>query len=349
MRLLNHPHIVKLFEVLATKTKIYFVMEYVKGGELFDKVAKGRFSEDLSRRYFQQLISAISYCHSHGVFHRDLKPENVLLDENGDLRVSDFGLSAVTSQIGNDGMLHTLCGTPAYVAPEILAKQGYDGAKIDVWSSGVILFVLNAGYLPFNDQNLMAMYRKIYTGSFRVPRWTSPDMKRFISRLLDPNPETRITVDGIVNDPWFKKGYHTNVKAEVVEGYFGNGKDEKGEFDFLNAFDLISYSSGLDLSHLFPESNSFDEERFISNESPEKLVEKIEQIAKRETETVTVTTKGWNILIKGQKGNLLLTVCINRLTEDLSIVEVRSFDDISGKKLRDLIKCRESPVLSESQ
>ena len=99
MSRLHHPNIVRLHEVLATKTKIYFVMEFVKGGELFARISKGRFSEDLSRRYFQQLVSAVGYCHSRGVFHRDLKPENLLLDENGNLKVSDFGLSAVRDQV----------------------------------------------------------------------------------------------------------------------------------------------------------------------------------------------------------------------------------------------------------
>lgn len=130
MRRLRHPNIVMLFEVLASKSKIYFVMEFVKGGELFTKISKGKFTEDLSRKYFHQLISAVGYCHSRGVYHRDLKPENLLIDENGDLKVSDFGLSAVTGQIHNDGLLHTLCGTPAYVAPEVLSKKGYDGVKV---------------------------------------------------------------------------------------------------------------------------------------------------------------------------------------------------------------------------
>ncbi|PWA37846.1 calcium/calmodulin-dependent/calcium-dependent protein kinase [Artemisia annua] len=167
MRRLRHPNIVKLYEVLATKTKIYFVMELVKGGELFAKVAKTRLSESQSRKYFQQLISAIEYCHSRGVYHRDLKPENLLIDENGNLKVSDFGLSAVTAQIKDDGLLHTLCGTPAYVAPEILTKRGYNGSKADLWSCGVILFVLTAGYLPFNDPNLMMLYKKIYRGDYQ--------------------------------------------------------------------------------------------------------------------------------------------------------------------------------------
>ncbi|KAJ6365774.1 hypothetical protein OIU76_030533 [Salix suchowensis] len=169
MRRLRHANIVKLHEVLATKGKVYFVMEYAKGGELFAKISKGRFSEDLSRRYFQQLITAVGYCHARGVFHRDLKPENLLLDENMNLKITDFGLSAVTEQVRPDGLLHTLCGTPAYVAPELLAKKGYDGAKVDIWSCGVVLFVLIAGYLPFNDTNLMAMYRKIYKGQYRFP------------------------------------------------------------------------------------------------------------------------------------------------------------------------------------
>ncbi|KAM7272660.1 hypothetical protein ACFE04_027323 [Oxalis oulophora] len=128
----RHPNIVQLHEVLATKTQIYFVMEFAKG-----------------------------------LFHRDLKPENLLLDENWDLKVSDFELSVrVKDQARLDALLHTLCGTPAYVAPEILGKKGYHGAKLDIWSCGVILFVLNAGYLPFNEANLMMMYRKIYNGEF---------------------------------------------------------------------------------------------------------------------------------------------------------------------------------------
>ncbi|KAL2508954.1 CBL-interacting serine/threonine-protein kinase 11 [Forsythia ovata] len=122
MHRLNHLHIVKLFEVLATKIKIYFVIEFVKGGELFAKVAKGQFGEDLSRKHFQQLISALSYCHSCSVYHRSLKLKNLLLDENGDLKVSDFGFLPVTEQIYPDGLLHTLCGTLVYVAPEIWPK-----------------------------------------------------------------------------------------------------------------------------------------------------------------------------------------------------------------------------------
>ncbi|KAF6174360.1 hypothetical protein GIB67_027831 [Kingdonia uniflora] len=344
MHLLNHPHIVKLSEVLATKTKIYFVMEFVKGGELFSKVAKGKFSEDLSRRYFQQLISAVGYCHSHGVFHRDLKPENLLLDENGDLKVSDFGLSAVTEQIRNDGMLHTLCGTPAYVAPEILVKRGYNGAKVDIWSCGVILFVLTAGYLPFNDPNLMVMYRKIYKGEFKCPKWISPELRRFMSRLLDTNPETRITVDDIFRDPWFKKGYR---EVKFIEEDFGL-KDHREDRN-LNAFDLISFSTGFDLSGLFDLSescNSGQGERFISAVSQEKIIEKFDELATREN--VVVRKKEGKLVLVGQNGNLIVATEVYHLTESLVVVEVRSYESSWKEKLSQeldsLIYKPESPL-----
>jgi carbon catabolite-derepressing protein kinase len=317
MSKLNNPNIVKLHEVLATKTKIYFVMDFIKGGELFAKVAKGRFTEDLSRKYFQQLISAVGYCHSRGVFHRDLKPENLLLDENANLKVSDFGLSAVTGQIRPDGLLHTLCGTPAYVAPEILTKKGYDGAKVDVWSCGIVLYVLTAGYLPFNDPNLMAMYKKIYKGEYRCPKWFSPELKRFLSRLLDTNPETRITVHEILRDPWFKKGYKgANFYDEEV-------KVEEFKFKDLNAFDIISFSSGLDLSGLFDDSVDDRLQRFVSSELPENIVEKIEEFAKVENLRVK-SKKDWCVELGGQNGNLAFGVDVYRLTEKLVIVEAKS-------------------------
>ncbi|WJX37125.1 CBL-interacting serine/threonine-protein kinase 11 [Trifolium repens] len=324
MSRLHHPHIVRLHEVLATKTKIYFIMDFVRGGELFAKISKGRFSEDLSRRYFHQLISAVGYCHSRGVFHRDLKPENLLLDENGNLKVSDFGLSAVRDQIRPDGLLHTLCGTPAYVAPEILAKRGYDGAKVDVWSCGVVLFVLAAGYLPFNEQNLMVMYRKIYKGEFRCPRWMSTDLRRFLSKLLDTNPETRITVDGMTRDPWFRKGYK---QIKFHEEDYGSGyelgfgcKGDGSEVLNLNAFDIISFSSGLDLSGLFGEFDGV--ERFVLRELPEKILEVVEEVGAAEGMTLR-WKKECGVELEGLSGKFGIEIEVYRLTAEVAMVEVR--------------------------
>ncbi|GLU17859.1 hypothetical protein SLE2022_342100 [Rubroshorea leprosula] len=350
MRRLHHPHVLNLFEVLATKTKIFLVMEFAKGGELFTRIAKGRFSEDLSRRYFQQLISAVGYCHSRGVFHRDLKPENLLLDENWDLKVSDFGLSAVKDQIRPDGLLHTLCGTPAYVAPEILAKKGYDGAKVDVWSCGVVLYVLQAGYLPFNDPNLMVMYRKIYKGEYRFPKWTSPDLRRFLSRLLEPNPDSRITVDEILHDPWFREGYK-EIKLHWEEF---DPKPESDKDKCLNAFHIISFSTGFDLSRLFNDPvEQVHQERLVSAEEPERIIEKIEEVARSENVTVRKSEE-WGVTLVAQNGNFVVDVEINRLTEELVVVEIKRREMDAGSsqqiwkdklrpKLNDLVYKPELP------
>ncbi|XP_076939761.1 CBL-interacting serine/threonine-protein kinase 14-like [Bidens hawaiensis] len=319
MRRLRHPNIVHLHEVLANQKKIYFVLEFAEGGELYSKVAKCRFSEDLSRRYFQQLISAVGYCHSRGVYHRDLKLENLLLDEKWNLKVTDFGLSAVTSYQNQIQSLHTMCGTPAYVAPEILAKKGYDGAKVDVWSCGIILYVLNTGYLPFNDPNLMVMYRKIYNGEFRVPKWMSTELKRFLSRLLDTNPET---IKEIINDPWFRVGYKD---AEFFSDHFEmKHRDEDGRHSglrSLNAFDIISFSSGYNLSGLFGDEDGG--EMFLSKVAAEEIIEKVVHAAEEERLTVAARKKWWLKVDGGHSCNFTLTVEVKRLTGDIMVVEVR--------------------------
>ncbi|KAF8042071.1 hypothetical protein BT93_A0616 [Corymbia citriodora subsp. variegata] len=300
MRLIRHPHVVELHEVMATKTKIYFVMEYAKGGELFNKVAKGKLKEDSARRYFQQLIAAVDYCHSRGVCHRDLKPENLLLDENGNLKVSDFGLSALAESKRQDGLLHTTCGTPAYVAPEVINRRGYDGSKADIWSCGVILFVLLAGYLPFHDSNLMEMYRKIGKAEFKFPNWFAPDVRRLLSKILDPNPNTRISMTKIMESSWFRKGLDSRticIVREVKEqppldadALFGpdegensitESKQEPSRLSNLNAFDIISYSAGFDLSGLFEGVDQRKEVRFTVNKPASTIISKLEDIAKR--------------------------------------------------------------------
>lgn len=191
MKMVRHPNVVRLHEVLSSREKIYIVLEFVSGGELFDEIVhQGRLSEERSRKYFQQLIDAVDYCHGKGVSHRDLKPENLLLDASGNLKISDFGLSALPHQIREDGLLHTVCGTPNYVAPEVLENKGYDGAVADMWACGVILFVLMSGYLPFNEADLKTLYDKIQRADFFCPAWFSPDAKSLISKILDPNPRT---------------------------------------------------------------------------------------------------------------------------------------------------------------
>ncbi|KAI3695056.1 hypothetical protein L1987_78044 [Smallanthus sonchifolius] len=336
MRRLRHHNIVRLQEVLANQKKIYFVLEFAKGGELYSKVSKHRFSEDLSRRYFQQLISAVRYCHSRGVYHRDLKLENLLLDENWTLKVTDFGLSALTYTQDNR-LFHTMCGTPAYVAPEILAKKGYDGAKVDIWSCGIILFVLNAGYLPFNDSNVIVMYRKICKGEYHVPRWMSSELKRFLSRLLDTNPQTRITIDEIINDPWFTIGYKD---TKSCSDHF---EIKDGDLKSLNAFDLISFSSGCNLSGLFGDNEGG--EMFLSTASPEEIVGRVVGAAEEERLTVVVKKKWCVRFDGGQFRNFTLTVEVKRLTVDIMVVEVR-WRECEGESSTEMWKGRLRPRLS---
>lgn len=341
LRRLCHPNIIHLHEVLASRSKIYMVLELVKGGELFDRVSNaGRLSENLCRHYFQQLIAAVGYCHSRGVFHRDLKLENLLLDENGDLKVSDFGLSAIPDQVQADGLFHTLCGTPAYVAPEILAKKGYSAVAVDIWSCGIILFVLVAGYLPFNDSNLMEMYRKIYRGEFRCPKWTSSELRHLIGRLLDKNPETRITVDEILAHPWFRKGldekkltamasFHTEVAADE---YYKISKAEAvdAEKRQLNAFDIIGFSSGVNLSGLF---GARERERFVSGETPEAVLRRVEETGRNEG--LVVSRKGEKgrvgVTLRGQNGNLVVGLEVYRLSDDLTVLEIQRGRFMEGR------------------
>ncbi|GAB2301215.1 CBL-interacting serine/threonine-protein kinase 12 [Dionaea muscipula] len=366
LRRVRHPNIVQLFEIMATKSKIYFVMEFVRGGELFNKVAKGRLKEEVARRYFQQLISAVGFCHARGVYHRDLKPENLLLDENGDLKVSDFGLSAVSDQIRQDGLFHTFCGTPAYVAPEVLARKGYDASKVDIWSCGVILFVLMAGYLPFNDQNIMAMYRKIYKGEFRCPRWFSPELARLLQRLLDTNPETRMTIPEIMENRWFKKGFK-HVKFYIEDDKLCRLQVDDDDIDSmsdmsesdtevetrrlpvpgmprpasLNAFDIISFSRGFDLSGLFDEGG--EGSRFVSGAPVSKIISKLEEIAR--VVSFTVRKKDCRVSLEGSregvKGPLTIAAEIFELTPSLVVVEVRKkggdkgeYDDFCNRELK---------------
>ncbi|XP_031264575.1 CBL-interacting protein kinase 2-like [Pistacia vera] len=344
MRLVKHPNVVELYEVMASKTKIYFVMEYVKGGELFNKVAKGKLKEDVARKYFQQLICAVDYCHSRGVCHRDLKPENLLLDEQGNLKVSDFGLSALAETKHQDGLLHTTCGTPAYVAPEVINRKGYDGSKADIWSCGVILYVLLAGYLPFHDSNLMELYRKIGKAEFKFPTWFSQEVRRFLSKILDPNPCTRISMAKIMENSWFRKGlekpivYETEGKeltplnADAVFNLNGNSsttaelKTELAKPCNLNAFDIISFSAGFDLSGLFEERERRREMRFTSNKPASTIISKLEDIAKRLRLKVRKIDGG---LLKmegskeGRKGVLGIDAEIFEITPHFHLVEVK--------------------------
>ncbi|KAG7995660.1 hypothetical protein I3843_01G121200 [Carya illinoinensis] len=347
LKLLKHPNVVRLHEVLASKTKIYMVLEYVTGGELFDRIAsKGRLKENVGRKVFQQLIDAVSYCHTKGVFHRDLKLENVLIDARGSIKISDFGLSALPQHLRGDGLLHTTCGSPNYIAPEILANRGYDGATSDIWSCGVILYVILTGQLPFDDRNLAVLYQKIFKGDTQIPTWLSPGAQNLIRRILDPNPLTRITTEDIKADEWFKQGYspanpdddediHIDDEAFSIHEVPSEGEKSPGSPTLINAFQLIGMSSCLDLSGFFEKEDVSERKiRFTSNHTAKDLLEKIENI---------VTEMGFSVLKKNGRlkvmqehkglksmGSLSVAAEVFEISPSLYVVELRkSYGDSS--------------------
>lgn len=203
LRLLRHPHIIKLYEVIKSKDEIIMVMEFA-GKELFDYIVqKGRMDEDEARKFFQQIISAVDYCHRHKIVHRDLKPENLLLDENMDIKIADFGLSNIMTD-GN--FLKTSCGSPNYAAPEVISGRLYAGPEVDVWSCGVILYVMLCGRLPFDDESIPELFQKISSGSYSIPDYVSPGARSLLRRMLVVDPLMRIDVESIMQDPWFRGG-----------------------------------------------------------------------------------------------------------------------------------------------
>ncbi|PKA66206.1 SNF1-related protein kinase catalytic subunit alpha KIN10 [Apostasia shenzhenica] len=202
LRLFMHPHIIRLYEVIETHSDIYVVMEYVKSGELFDYIVeKGRLQENEARRFFQQIISGVEYCHRNMVVHRDLKPENLLLDSKSNVKIADFGLS----NIMRDGhFLKTSCGSPNYAAPEVISGKLYAGPEVDVWSCGVILYALLCGTLPFDDENIPNLFKKIKGGIYTLPSHLSPSARDLIPRMLVVDPMKRMTIREIREHPWFQ-------------------------------------------------------------------------------------------------------------------------------------------------
>ncbi|KAJ3322435.1 Serine/threonine-protein kinase par-1 [Blyttiomyces sp. JEL0837] len=205
LKLLNHPHIVKLYDVAETEREIVLSMEYVEGGELFDFiVAHTRLPEKVARKVFRQILSAVDYCHSSSIIHRDLKPENVLLDSEKTVKIIDFGF---VNLYDPEDVLKTFCGSPYYASPEMILGRKYIGPEVDIWSLGVILFALLAGKLPFRDANQKHLYRKITTSSFEMPSCIEPDSADLIRRMLKPDPSERATLEQVMNHRWTVAGY----------------------------------------------------------------------------------------------------------------------------------------------
>ncbi|GLT99493.1 hypothetical protein SLE2022_169300 [Rubroshorea leprosula] len=314
-RLQDHPNVLKIHEVMATKTKIYLVMELASGGDLEKVLRRGRLKVSDVGKYFSQLVSALCFCHQNGIAHRDVKPQNLLLDQNGNLKVSDFGLSALPEQLKN-GLLHTSCGTPAFAAPEVLMRRPYRGTKADAWSCGVILFNMLTGSLPFDYRNQAIMYNQMCRRQYELPSWVSKHARDIIRQLLDPTPSTRLSLERLMETSWYKS---LVPKPERQSIFLGRKSKHEIVCSEVNAFDIISLSSGLDLSGLF-QGEKRKEKRYTSTASVESVVERVREVGERLGYKVESGKKGVVGLRKGRVG---LVVEVTEVAKSFLLVEVK--------------------------
>ncbi|XP_074650689.1 MAP/microtubule affinity-regulating kinase 3-like isoform X2 [Tubulanus polymorphus] len=215
MKLLDHPNIVKLFEVIETEKTLYLVMEYASGGEVFDYlVAHGRMKEKEARAKFRQIVSAVQYCHQKHIVHRDLKAENLLLDADMNIKIADFGFS---NEFTPGNKLDTFCGSPPYAAPELFQGKKYDGPEVDVWSLGVILYTLVSGSLPFDGQNLKELRERVLRGKYRIPFYMSTDCENLLKKFLVLNPARRCSLENIMKDKWMNIGFEEDELKPFIE------------------------------------------------------------------------------------------------------------------------------------
>lgn len=339
MRLLKHPNIVELKEVMATKTNIYLVMEYVGGGDLYTYIIKqGTLSENLARKFFQQLITAVDFCHSRGVCHRDLKLENILLDPNGtNVKICDFGLATSTCPGGKDDnnsdvLLYTACGAIAYMAPEIITREKYDGKKADIWSCGVILYTLLAGYPPFQDESQRLLLRKIRVGKYDFPLGFPKEVEDLIKKIMVKNPSERILMSEIMTTPWFRRGLGGSYECDSSL-YCSSPESSFNAFHFM-----LSMASGLDLSGLFESHKRTLGSLFVTKYSTKEVMEKVEKMAKglkyeaRKEKESRVVLKGGEV---GRRGRLVVGVEVFVVSLEVRVVEFskRAGDAIEYLKL----------------
>ena len=299
LKKIRHKNIIQLYDIMESKTNLYFVMEYCKGGELFDYIVqKRRLTEKEACIFFHQIINGIEYLHNQGIIHRDLKPENLLLDDKNQIKISDFGLSTFYTK---DNFLQTACGTPSYAPPEMLEGLQYDGEASDIWSCGIILYAMLCGALPFTESKEDIIVEKIKNHEYKIPDYLSKEAQDILNHILKINPQERFNIEAIKKHPWFNivkphliKGISVdNIKIPVDDNIlnivknYGFDPDEcrelllKNKFCSLTSIYYLSLKKfvregGKSISDL--ESDLFEE--YINN--PNNYIEKSENINEKE-------------------------------------------------------------------
>ena len=202
---LNHINVIYVYQIIENSENYYIIMEYCEKGELFDYIVENQYlTEDESSIFFYQLINGVEHIHNKGIAHRDLKPENLLLTKNKILKIIDFGLSHNIKD--NNCLLSTKCGSPSYASPEIITRKFYDGFKTDIWCCGIILYAMLCGYLPFEGENNDELFQNILICKPEFPNFLSENSKRLIIKILNPNPDERISINDIKKDDFYLKG-----------------------------------------------------------------------------------------------------------------------------------------------
>jgi 5'-AMP-activated protein kinase catalytic alpha subunit len=242
IKLVKHPNIVQLYEIIETSKQLHLIMELAEGGELFDYiVARSRLKEAEACKFFSQILQGVEYLQKVLVVHRDLKPENLLIDHNKNIKIVDFGLSNLYKP---GETLKTACGSPCYAAPEMIAGKRYHGATVDVWSCGVILFAMISGYLPFEDPNTSQLYKKILTADYKCPKWVSSEAQDLLKKILNTDPEKRFTIEMIRAHPWYTNhitreealvSWPSQIQEDVLKSMEGLGLDAAATIEALDS------------------------------------------------------------------------------------------------------------------
>ncbi|ESO01906.1 hypothetical protein HELRODRAFT_65239, partial [Helobdella robusta] len=236
LKFFKHPNIIKLYQVMESDKFIYIVSEFAPKGEIFEYISRnGRFSEAEAKIKFAQILNAVDYCHKLGIVHRDLKAENLLLDENFNVKLADFGFGNFYHK---DSKLSTWCGSPPYAAPEIFEGRTYYGPEVDVWSLGVILYVLVCGMLPFDGSNLRVIRDRVVSGRFRIPYFMSMECERLVRRMLVVDPKKRYTIQQIQQHSWIHATL-SSTSSQLLEESFREQLVVTGRGISMNCHEIV--------------------------------------------------------------------------------------------------------------
>lgn len=287
MKTIKHPYIVQLYEILSSAQKIIFVMEYVEGGDLFDEIKRGeneRLGEEKSRYYFQQIITALEYCHNKNIIHRDLKPENILFDQKENrIKISDFGLATILKE--KDEKLSDFCGTTNYIAPEIIKETGkifssggYSGQPADIWSSGVILYNMVSGENPFYHFDKAISINNILNANIEYPSYFSSGLVDLLKNIFVTQPKLRYNIESIKKHPWFSQNYNSktiyindlslqqnllneNEAYSSLDGF----KISQDDIPYANCFAITSILTGKWVSSMFKDGKTSNTKKMFES------------------------------------------------------------------------------------